>query len=265
MFILRVNLDVFFFFFFISMWTIQLRFYQIQPRLLWYADTLLATGILKQPRSTVPVGMCLCSAHLFWSCNIARWSQSIPHAFFSAQVPCAPCWLAGNPVCQKRAGRRRGMRTSKEAELPFLLPHNYLERLLQRGASMWLDGLPSVCLTSCAFAAPLKPIRIFTISTITVNPIPTMTYYHIYGAGALPRSVLALASSCLNLSSRLFSRTVMGGAPDAFWSEMRATRGMMGLIGRDCCFCSVEQTVEGHTCKTPRRLFRYEMTDILCD
>lgn len=63
----------------------------------------------------------------------------------------------------------------------------------------------------------------------------------------LPRSVLGLASSCLNLSSRLFSRTVMGGAPDAFWSEMRATSGMMGRTGRDCCFCSVERTVEGHT------------------
>lgn len=60
----------------------------------------------------------------------------------------------------------------------------------------------------------------------------------------LPRSVLGLASSCLNLSSRLFSRTVMGGAPDAFWSEMRATSGMMGRTGRDCCFCSVERTVE---------------------
>lgn len=54
-----------------------------------------------------------------------------------------------------------------------------------------------------------------------------------------PRSVLGLASSCLNLSSRVFSLTVMGGAPDAFWSEMRATRGMMGRTGRDCCFCRV--------------------------
>lgn len=59
---------------------------------------------------------------------------------------------------------------------------------------------------------------------------------------AVPRSVLGLASSCLNLSSRLFSRTVIGGAPDAFWSEMRATSGMMGRTGRDCCFCSVERT-----------------------
>lgn len=61
----------------------------------------------------------------------------------------------------------------------------------------------------------------------------------------LPRSVLGLASSCLNLSSRLFSLTVMGGAPDAFWSEMRATSGMMGRAGRVCCLRSAALTVEG--------------------
>jgi len=75
------------------------------------------------------------------------------------------------------------------------------------------------------------------ISQCSVKPM--ITY-------ALPRSVLGLASSCLNLSSRLFSRTVMGGAPDAFWSDMRATSGMMGRTGRDCCFCRLERTAGGH-------------------
>lgn len=53
-----------------------------------------------------------------------------------------------------------------------------------------------------------------------------------------PKSVLWLERSCRNFSRRVFSRTVIGGAPDAFWSEMRATRGMMGRRGRDCCLCS---------------------------
>lgn len=52
-----------------------------------------------------------------------------------------------------------------------------------------------------------------------------------------PRSVLWLERSCRNFSRRVFSRTVMGGAPEAFWSEIRATRGMTGRRGRDCCFC----------------------------
>lgn len=72
-------------------------------------------------------------------------------------------------------------------------------------------------------------------------------HIHVYSAivcaALIPRSVFGLASSCLNLSSRLFSRTVMGGAPDAFWSEMRATSGMIGRAGRVFCFCSVERTV----------------------
>jgi len=51
-----------------------------------------------------------------------------------------------------------------------------------------------------------------------------------------PRSVLWLERSCRNFSRRVFSLTVMGGAPEAFWSEIRATSGMMGRRGRDCCF-----------------------------
>lgn len=53
-----------------------------------------------------------------------------------------------------------------------------------------------------------------------------------------PKSVLWLESSWRNFSRRVFSRTVIGGAPEAFWSEILATRGMMGLRGRDCCLWS---------------------------
>lgn len=50
----------------------------------------------------VPVCTCLCSAHLFWSGNTARWNQSILHAFFSAPARCALCWLEGIPVTVQR-------------------------------------------------------------------------------------------------------------------------------------------------------------------
>lgn len=57
-------------------------------------------------------------------------------------------------------------------------------------------------------------------------------------AASSPRSVLGLASNSRNLSRRLLSRTAMGGAPEAFWSEIRATSGMTGRTGRARCFWS---------------------------
>lgn len=99
--------------------------------------------------------------------------------------------------------------------------HNYIWQ-----KTLWKKAISIEC--NLVFGANLGPVNIYIMN--------------VCGWGTpLPRSVLGLASSCLNLSSRLFSRTVMGGAPDAFWSEMRATSGIMGRTGRMCCFSSMGQ------------------------
>ncbi len=83
------------------------------------------------------------------------------------------------------------------------------------------------------FIIPLKTERIPCFSFNAIAQIYNCLFE------SLPKSVLGLASSCLNLSNRVFSLTVMGGAPEEFWSEMRAINGMMGRTGSDCCFCRV--------------------------
>lgn len=77
--------------------------------------------------------MCLCSARLFWSCNTARWNQSIPLVSFSAPALCAPCWLAGSPV--KAQGQGREYRSQEcQSERIIIIAYFWLCEKFQRNA-----------------------------------------------------------------------------------------------------------------------------------
>lgn len=177
--------------------------------------------------------------------------------------------LAGRYPCKKVKGRKKEDDVSDGLGERFRLINVAHCRLgaLQIEVSRWSAGLLSVFQTSYASGVPLweggrredLSHSGFSLQTsqqrwTNCNSCSNTQKWHsscadwdlqggVCGA-AVPRSVLGLASSCLNLSSRFFSRTVMGGAPEAFWSEMRATRGMMGRTGSDCCFCRGERTAE---------------------